>query len=113
MFWACPKLSDFWSAVFDFINVRLQLDVPVELALGLLGIQDDDQRPRFTKTLLSMLLFYAKKVILFKWNSRAPPTVGAWMDLINAALPLYKITYINRGCLLKYERVWGPWINPM
>ena len=112
-FWTCSKLLDFWSAVFETVNVRLHLSLPVSPELVLLGVQDDEQRPRYVKLLLSLLFFYAKKAILLKWTSRAPPTVGAWMDAVNAVLPLYKMTYMNWGCPWKFERVWGPWINPL
>lgn len=81
--------------------------------LALLGIQEDDQRPRYTKLLLSLLLFYAKKEILLKWTSPLPPTVRLWENSVNAILPMYKLTYMNRGCPQKFERVWQPWTDPL
>lgn len=80
--------------------------------LALLGIHDDDQRPRYTKLLVSLLLFYAKKEIVLKWNSLRSPTIGAWENSVNAVLPMYKLTYINRGCPQKFMRVWRPWTDP-
>lgn len=94
MFWACPRLSGYWSAIVEFINGRLQLDIPLMAELALLGIQEDEQRPRYTK----LLLLYAKKGILLKWTSRSPPTVGAWVDLVNAILPIGRLTNVSRGC---------------
>lgn len=64
IFWTCPLLVKYWTAIFESINIRLQLTLPVSPELALLGIHDDDQRPKYTKILISLLLFYAKKEIL-------------------------------------------------
>lgn len=45
MFWTCPKLVQYWTAVLGCINTRLQLSIPLSAELALLGIQDDEQRP--------------------------------------------------------------------
>lgn len=109
MFWDCPALSTFWSGVFEQLNVRLELSVPRTPELALLGIHEDEQRPHHSKLLISFLLFYAKKEILCRWSSPSPPTLTSWENTINAALPLYKLTYISRGCPWKFDKVWLPW----
>lgn len=40
-----------------------------------------------------------------KWTSAATPGVSSWEAMVDAALPMYKLTYINRGCSLKYDNV--------
>lgn len=112
MFWTCPRLSRFWAEVGEAINIRLQMSIVLTPELALLGIQDEEQRPRYTKILISLLFFYAKKEILLKWTSPLPPTIRSWKNSVNAILPLYKLTYMSRGCPLKYERIWRPWIDP-
>lgn len=49
LFWSCPRLSFYWSAIMEGINARLQLEIPLTPELAPLGIHDDDQRPRVTK----------------------------------------------------------------
>lgn len=113
MFWSCPRLLFYWSAIMESINARLQLELPLTPELALLAIHDD-QRPRYTKLLISLLLFYAKKGIVLKWNSHSSPTVKAWENSVNAVLPLYKLTYINRVCPQKFMSVAsldGPWMR--
>lgn len=83
----------FWTGVFESINIRLQLTLPVSPELALLGIHEDDQRPRYTKILVSLLLFYAKKEVLRKLASPLPPRVESWDSSINAVLPMYKMTF--------------------
>lgn len=63
MFWTCPVLAQFWTNVFDLINTRLQLSLPMTPKLALLGIHDE-QQPRYTKLLISYMLYYAKKEFL-------------------------------------------------
>lgn len=74
------------------INLRLQLTLTPTPSLALLGTPDDEQRSHHSKLLILYLLYYAKKAM-----------VNA------AALPLYKMTYSNRGCHWKFEKVWSPW----
>lgn len=73
MFWDCPVISSYWSAVFGEINLRLQLSVLVVPELALLEVHNDAQRSHHQKLLISYLLFYAKTKILLKWISPAPP----------------------------------------
>lgn len=61
MFLDCPALSTFWSGIFNHLNIRLELSVPVTLELALLGIHEDEQRPHHSKRMISYLCFYAKK----------------------------------------------------
>lgn len=96
----------------ELFNARLQLEIPLTSELALLGIQDEEQRPRYTKLLISFLLFYAKKEILLKWVFPLALTVRAWETSVNAVLPLYKLTYTNRGCPQKFERILQLWTEP-
>lgn len=36
-------------------------------------------------------------------------TLAKWKQLINAALPLYKMTYEACGCHKKFTKVWFHW----
>lgn len=109
MFWTCPRIVQFWETIFESIDIRLQLTLPILPELALLGIHEDDQRPKYMKTLISLLLFYAKKEVLKKWASPSPPKVETWDSTINAILPLYEMTYTSRGCPQKFDRIWLPW----
>lgn len=61
MFWECPITLTYWKAVFDEINLRLQLDLFPTPFLALLGIPDDDHRSHYSKLLITYLLYYTKK----------------------------------------------------
>lgn len=109
MFWECPSIMSYWEAVFAEINLRLQFTLTPTPSLALLGIPDDEQHPHHSKLLISYLLYYAKKEIQLKWLPPHQHDVAAWEAMVNAALPLYKMTYSNKGCHWKFEKVWSPW----
>lgn len=48
MFWNCPRVARFWGEVVELTNIRLQLTLLTTPEL-LLGIHNDNQRPRRTK----------------------------------------------------------------
>lgn len=48
MFWSYPGVARFCIEVVKLINIRLQLTLLTTPMLLLLGIHDDDQRPRYT-----------------------------------------------------------------
>lgn len=72
---------------------------------------EDAQRSHHSKLLIAYLLFYSKKQILLKWILSSPPALSSWEALIDAALPMYRITYMNSGCKWKYDKVWAPWTS--
>lgn len=63
------------------------------------------------RTLLTLLLYYACKVIILSWKKPLAPTLMAWKALINKALPLYEATYLSRDVQDKFKKVWGGWID--
>lgn len=111
MFWDCPIIANYWAAVFSGINSRLQMSIPASPELALLGVHDDEQRSHHLKLLISYLLFYAKKEIFLKWTDSSPPSLPSWKAQIEAAIPMYRIIYMNQGCPWKFEKVWAPWLS--
>lgn len=61
MLWTCQRVASFWGEVIDTIHSHLQLNLPVNSELLLLGVNDDDQSPRCTKLLIFYLLYYTKR----------------------------------------------------
>lgn len=43
MLWDYPKIQIFWREVYELLNVKLEMSIPLSPELALLGIQDDDQ----------------------------------------------------------------------
>ena len=77
----------------------------------LLGLVEDVLPSRAHRTLLNILLFYARKAILLRWRKPGAPTLGFWKGLVNSMLPYYKSTYLSRGCGGKFNKVWRAWYD--
>lgn len=74
----------------------------------LLGLVDALAPKNVTRTLLTLLFYYARK--LENWKKKpTPPTAPALKAHINKALPLYQAMYTSRGIPNKFEKVWGRW----
>lgn len=93
MFWECSYVTKFWEEVFEVLNLKLQLALPITPSLALLGIMDDNQRSHCTKLLIAYRLYYAKKEVLMKWLSPSPPVLSSMEAMVDVALPMYKLTY--------------------
>uniref|UniRef100_A0A803K472 Reverse transcriptase domain-containing protein n=1 Tax=Xenopus tropicalis TaxID=8364 RepID=A0A803K472_XENTR len=111
MVWSCPRAQRFWGKVAktirDRTNLILQLD-PITILLN----QVEDLSPnRAERTLLLILCMYAKKTVALYWKSPEGPRVAAWESMINKAIPLYKLTYIRRGCPQKFDKIWAAWLD--
>ncbi|OCT80354.1 hypothetical protein XELAEV_18027162mg [Xenopus laevis] len=63
-----------------------------------------------SRTLLQLLMFYARKLTVLRWNRPATPTMEEWKDLVNNALPYYKAVYMSRGCTVKFIAIWMVWV---
>lgn len=71
--------------------------------LALLGIHSDASRSQHTKLLILYLLYYAKKEILYRWNSDTP-TLSLLMGILEkSVLPMYKLMYND-------DKVRQPWM---
>ena len=101
----------YWEAVLELTNKIAGTNLPLTMEVCLLGIIDNVVRTSAKRTLVSVLLFYARKNVAMHWKKPSPPSLVQWRRLVNTSLPLYKDTYANRGCPQKYDRVWRVWVE--
>lgn len=99
VFWECPQIKIFWSGVIACIEEILMVPIPLSIRICA------------HRTLLNILLFYGRKSILLKWRSSAPPSLSFWKALVNSMMPYYKATYVSRGCMKKFDKVWQAWLT--
>lgn len=109
--WSCPRIVVFWKLVLDDINSVGRIRVPYSPLPLLLGMCGSLEAPRRKKLFVFYTAMYARKAILLNWNQPQPPTKQLWLSLINAALPLYKLTYMGRNCPKKFDAVWADWVE--
>lgn len=111
IFWSCPALAHYWKQVLQVIHGVTRLVVPCDPKHCLLGLVEQMPILRTRKILISLLLYYARKAITMTWKQSSPPSVKFWKSLVNASLPLYKATYLSRGCPQKFDKVWSCWVD--
>ena len=111
VFWGCPVVKDYWASVLACIVEVVKIPVPSSVEVCLLGLVDGLAPARAVRTLVSLLLFYARKALLLHWKSPLAPTILFWKGLVNKVTPLYKATYLSRGCPRKFNKVWKTWID--
>lgn len=101
IFWSCPVISVFWSQILTEVNELLSISiVPSPRKTWCPGWLRE----------ICWVSFYARKSIVLCWKQKTPPSIGLWKTLVSNVIPLYKDTYIHRGCPKKYDRVWSKWL---
>lgn len=101
MIWDCPKICQFWSDVTSFMETKLALPNTCNPARCLLGDLEEEELGAARKGFGPISLFYAKKAIALRWKNQSPPLYRKWVDLVNQAMPMYKLTYTARACTKK------------
>lgn len=109
IFWDCPGIQKYWMDILMCVQKVTTISLSTSVRLCLLGLVDD-LTPTAMQTLLTLLFFHDRKHIVLSWKSSTPPLVESWKVSVNRALPFYKATYLNRGVLLKFDKVWGGWM---
>lgn len=94
-------------AILKFLEDRLALPNIYSPARCLLGDLEEEELTNSQKTLLRLVFLYAKKALSLRWRDPVPPSLQSWVELINKALPMYKLTYTARGCPKKFEKIWA------
>ena len=110
IFWTCPKIQQYWTEVLDLIGLVALITVPITMEVCLLGLIETLVPTVAGRTLIGLLLFYARKNIAMNWKKPTMPSLAQWKRLVNESLPLYKDTYESRGCPLKYGKIWRTWL---
>ena len=114
MFWTCPALQSFWSAIFDTISDVLLLQIDPSPIISLFGVLPENTRRGLRKYQYDFVAFVtllARRLILMHWKKRYPPSHSRWISDILHFLKLEKIKYTLRGSISKFRKVWQPFLN--
>lgn len=106
-----PGLSSFWKDLFSFFEHKPNLPIPQTPEVGLLGVLNDFDARTHARTLLHILLFYARKTILLHWKEAGPLTAHAFFRNVHGDLPKFKQIYKSRTCSKKFTKIWQTWLD--
>lgn len=109
MMWRCPKLFRYWEGVLYIINGIFGTSQGQEVKLCVLGYREKLGEGQSVTVAILRCLFQARKLIALKWQSRKPPAVSKWINTINETELKEKLTYIKRGNLREFEKMWRVW----
>ena len=111
MFWSCPKLTTFWSAVFNSLGAVLGEPVDLDPLTALFGIPLMPNVSSSARRIIAFTTLLARRLILLKWIHPSPPTHNRWIQEILYCVKLEKIRFSLNGSLEKFHKTWQPFLN--
>lgn len=73
-FWDCPKLTQYWSSIFQLLSEVTHLTIRGRPSLALLSL-DIEQYPNPMRIIITHILLAARLSISRKWKDPDPPTL--------------------------------------
>lgn len=111
MFWTCPQLLEFWSAIFHTLNEVLSNTVDPDPLTALFGILSVPNAPKGTQQVIAFTTLLARRLILLKWTHSSPPTHNRWIQEVLQCIRLEKIRFSMRGSLKHFYKTWQPFLT--
>lgn len=112
MFWACPKLIQFWSLFFDTFSYICDREISPAPEIAIFGVTPAGlTMSRAQKDAIAFSSLLARRLILCNWKSSIPPTHKRWVEDVMAHLKLEKLKHTLRGSTQRFYEVWQPFLN--
>ena len=109
MFWACPRLSEFWLQFFKTISDILDINLTPTPHIAIFGKPPDNLRTTgIQNNVIAFASLIARKRILLLWKSAQPPLIKVWLHDILGLLKLEKIKFSLRGSSDRFFTHWRP-----
>ena len=112
MFWSCPRLTKFWSDIFNAYSIMFRKVVSPNPICALFGFTPETRSIRgkaFVVIAFTSLL--ARRLILLSWKQATPPSFTRWIKETMYFLKLEKIKFTLRGSVQKFEEIWTPFLD--
>lgn len=110
MFWACPKLTEYWTSIFEILNEVFGLHLQPNPATAIFGVEGADViMPCRKENVIAFATLIARRRILLEWKSVTPPKVSVWLSDLMMFLKLEKIKCFLKGhSSKKFYKTWDP-----
>ncbi len=112
MFWSCPKISGFWSAIFNTISDWVHFRIEGCPLLAMFGV------PRaplpcnaHLSDMIVFLLLLARRRILIERKSSTPPRHSVWLSDTMSFIQLEKIKFTLKGSTDLFFKRWQPFLT--
>ncbi len=112
MFWACPKLTQFLSSIFDTFSYICNKEIGPAPEIALFGVVPAGVAISGAQSdAIAFSSLLARRLILCNWKSVRPPTHRHWVGDVMAHLKLEKLKHSIRGSTQRLYNVWQPFLN--
>ena len=111
MFWSCPKLTTFWSAVFNSLGEVLGETIDPDPLTGIFGVPSVPNMSNPARRIIAFTTLLARRLILLKWIHPSPPTHNRWIHEIIYCIKLEKIRFSLSGSTRRFNETWQPFLN--
>ncbi|XP_058262277.1 uncharacterized protein LOC131363589 [Hemibagrus wyckioides] len=111
MFWSCPKLTSFWTHIFDTLTRAYEhIIVPNPLS-AIFSMSLITDLPGAAKQALAFTTLLARKLILLRWKLAHPPSHKHWVKEVLYNLQLEKLRFSLRSSVGKFHKTWDPFLE--
>lgn len=112
MFWSCQKLDIFWNLIFTTFTDILKISIKPSPTIAIFGVAPPELHlSRNAKIMVAFSTLLARRLILFKWKEKYPPTFKAWIKDVTYHLTFEKVRYTTRGSIQKFYAIWQPFLT--
>lgn len=111
MFWACQKMSDYWTLIFKTLIDAFNLEINPSVEIVIFDVPEHKiTLTNKIKNVITFATLLARRRILLEWKSTVPPKASMWMCDLVLYLKLEKIKYLMKGSVQNFE-TWQPMIT--
>ncbi len=112
VFWACQKLSDYWTLLFKTLNYAFNLEIKPSVKIAIFGVPEHKvSLTNKVKNVIAFVTLIVRRRILLEWKSAIPPKASVWMCDLVLYLKLEKIKYLMKVSVQKLYETWQPMIT--
>uniref|UniRef100_A0A8C4SC52 Reverse transcriptase domain-containing protein n=1 Tax=Erpetoichthys calabaricus TaxID=27687 RepID=A0A8C4SC52_ERPCA len=92
MFWACTKLTSFWTKIFKCLSDSLSITIPPNPLTAVFGVLPDGlELEKDKQTVIAFTTLLARRLILLNWKNPNSPLISQWETDVLYYLKLEKI----------------------
>lgn len=111
-FWGCPKLTLFWSLIFDYISKAFHKTIAPDPLLAIFGcVEYNPNISGYVGQAISLCTLLAKRLIQQHWKSEACPLFQQWLRDLGSVLHLERLHYNNTGRERAFSKTWQPLLD--
>ena len=92
IFWDCPLIRGFWKNIKTEINKIIEVEVPLEPLIFLLGSIPKDLGDTDRRYILRILLIIARKMITVNWKTVNTSSITQWRQRLKQVHTMEKMT---------------------